>query len=216
MIVHSPEPLLHATPISDLRPTQITVGMREVQAKRKSWKERNREDYDSFLAAHMVPAIIGPEGLRYLIDHHHLALALHKEGVERVFVSVVADLSKVDPDFFWNMMDFHGWTHPFDAKGRRRDYDALPKSVDKLKDDPYRSLAGELRNLGGFAKDSKPFSEFVWADFLRRRIDSKALDSDFEAALADALDLARSPEANYLPGWCAARTKKPKPATSAA
>jgi hypothetical protein len=210
MIVHTREPLLHATPIVELRPTQITVGMREVQAKRKSWRDRERKEYDSFLAAHMVPAIVGPGGLRYLIDHHHLALALHKEGVESVFISVVADLGNVDPDFFWNLMDFHGWTHPFDAKGRRRDYDALPKTVDKLKDDPYRSLAGELRNLGGFAKDSQPFAEFVWADFLRKRIDGKKLEGDFDAALAVALDLARSPEANYLPGWCASRTKKAK------
>ena len=32
------EPLLEPVAILDLRPTQITVGMREVEAKRKEWR----------------------------------------------------------------------------------------------------------------------------------------------------------------------------------
>ena len=44
-----------------------------------------------------------------------------------------------------------------------------------MEDDPYRSLAGELRTMGGFAKDSSPFSEFLWADFLRPRIKAKTI-----------------------------------------
>jgi hypothetical protein len=33
------EPLLKPVPITELRPTQITVGLREVKAKRKHWHE---------------------------------------------------------------------------------------------------------------------------------------------------------------------------------
>ena len=210
MSSHFHEPVLHATKIVDLRPTQLTVGMREVRAKRLAWRQRQVGQFEQYLSAHMVPAIAGPGGKRYLIDHHHLTLALLKEGVESVFVSLVADFSRLDEDSFWNLMDFRGWTHPFDAKGRRQSWKKLPRSVDRLEDDPYRSLAGELRNIGGFAKDSTPFSEFVWADFFRRRIEVKQLEDHFEEALAKALELARSPEADYLPGWCAAHTKKGK------
>jgi hypothetical protein len=71
-----------------------------------------------------------------------------------------------------------------------------------LTDDPFRSLAGELRRVGGYAKDTTPFSEFLWADFLRRRIKPKAVEKDFSATLERALALAKSPEADYLPGWC--------------
>ncbi len=39
----------------------------------------------------MVPTIIGLGGRHYLIDHHHLALALHDDGVKAVFVTVAAD-----------------------------------------------------------------------------------------------------------------------------
>jgi Putative ParB-like nuclease len=70
--------------------------------------------------------------------------------------------------------------------------------------DPFRSLAGELRNLGGFAKDSSPFSEFLWADFLRPRVKAEAIKADFAAALTKALVLAKTAEADYLPGWCGA------------
>lgn len=200
------EPSLHATPVLDLRPTQMTLGMVEVRLKRKSWKAQNDQNpkkLTDFLGHHMVPVIIGPREERFLIDHHHLARALHDEGVDSVFVTIVADFHKLGPSEFWNMMDFHGWTHPFDGKGRRRDYADLPKTVEEMEDDPYRSLAGQLRNIGGFAKDSTPFSEFVWADFLRRRIKPKEVRKDFDAALRVALDFAKSQEASYLPGWCA-------------
>lgn len=208
MIPHIPEPVLHATKIADLRPTQLTVGMREVQVKRQAWRARKPDAFEQFLAAHMVPAVLGPHGRKYLIDHHHLAFALCKEGVDSVFISVVGDLSKLDDDTFWKMMEFHGWTHPFDAKGRRQPFKALPKSVEGLEDDPYRSLAGELRAIGGFAKDPTPFSEFVWADFFRDKIKVESLEKDFPAALEKALKLARSPAADYLPGWCAAKPEK--------
>jgi hypothetical protein len=92
--------------------------------------------------------------------------------------------------------------HPFDADGRRRPYGNIPKSVSDLLDDPFRSLAGELRRAGGFAKDTTPFSEFLWADFLRRRIKRKLVEDDFSHAIERALQLARSADAGYLPGWC--------------
>ena len=197
------EPTLHATPVLDLRPTQMTLGMSEVARKRKSWKARGAKGLADFLAHHMVPVVLGPGDRRYLIDHHHLARALHDEGVGSVFVTIVADFAKLDAEAFWNIMDFHGWTHPYDGRGLRRAYADLPKTVAAMEDDPYRSLAGELRYDGGFAKDSTPFSEFVWADFLRRRIKPKDVRKDFEAAKEKALALAKSAEANYLPGWCA-------------
>ena len=68
-----------------------------------------------------------------------------------------------------------------------------------MEDDPYRSLAGELRAMGGFAKDSTPFSEFLWADFLRPRIKAKAIKADFEAALTQALALAKTAKPTTCP-----------------
>ena len=35
------EPRLNPVPLTELRPTQITVGMREVREKRKRWDEQS-------------------------------------------------------------------------------------------------------------------------------------------------------------------------------
>ena len=196
------EPRLTPVKILDLRPTQITVGMREVKAKRKHWRDIGKHKDAEFLGKHMIPVILGPKERHYVIDHHHLALALHEEGVKDVAVTVVSNLSKLDNDAFWFMMDNHSWMHPFDDDGRRRSYKDIPKDITGLVDDPFRSLAGELRRAGGFAKDTTPFSEFIWADFLRRRMKRKLVERDFDHALERALQLAKTTDADYLPGWC--------------
>jgi hypothetical protein len=114
----------------------------------------------------------------------------------------VADLRKLPEDAFWVYLDNRSWVHPYDASGRRRDFSQIPRRIAGLKDDPFRSMAGELRRIGGFAKDTTPFSEFLWADFLRRRISRSIVKNDFPKALKQAFKLAKSQEAGYLPGWC--------------
>jgi hypothetical protein len=196
------EPTLKPVAIADLRPTQITVGMREVNAKRKRWREMKVKKGAKFLGTHMIPVVLGPKDRHYVIDHHHLARALHEEGVKEVMVTVVSNLGMVESDAFWVVLDQRNWMHPFNDEGRRCDYKDIPKSVTELRDDPFRSLAGELRRTGGFAKDTTPFSEFLWADFLRRRIKRKLVENDFDRALETAMKSAKSPDAIYLPGWC--------------
>ena len=196
------EPRLHPVAIDELRPTQITVGLREVEAKRRHWKRQDGEKQQDFLGRHMIPVVLGPKDRCYLTDHHHLARALYEEGVKQVAVTVIAKLSKLDKDAFWVVLDNRGWLHPFDAEGKRRTYADVPKSVADLQDDPYRSLAGELRRAGGFAKDTTAFSEFLWADFLRRRIKRTLVQADFAAAMEQALRLAKGTDSDYLPGWC--------------
>jgi len=194
------EPRLITVEIRALYPTQITVGMREVREKRRRWNEVGHKA--RFLGSHLIPVIRGPKDRYYVIDHHHLALALHGAGVREIAITVVADLAKLDKQAFWTYLDNRGWMHPYDDRGRRRHYKDLPRRITDLVDDPYRSLAGELRRTGGFAKDTTPFSEFLWADFLRRRVKRARIDNNFSAALEQALRLAKSGDADYLPGWC--------------
>jgi len=196
------EPILKPVPIDELHPTQITVGIEEVRAKRKEWRAKGDDRAGAFLGRHLIPVVLGPKSRSYVIDHHHLARALHDEGVPHVLTTLVSDLSRLDQDAFWVVLDNRGWMHPFDDTGKRRGYDAIPKTVAQLIDDPYRSLAGVLRRSGGFAKDTTPFSEFLWADFLRRRIERKRIEKNFANTVEEALCLARSREADYLPGWC--------------
>jgi hypothetical protein len=196
------EPMIHPIPILALRPTQMTVGMREVKEKRKRWRAQEEKKKAESLGKHMIPVVRGPEKRYYVVDHHHLARALHDEGVKNILVTVIGDLTMVEKDAFWGVMDNKRWVYPYDAKGERRHFKDLPKSITDLKDDPFRSLAGELRRAGGFAKDTTPFSEFLWADFLRRKMSAKVVEENFAKALEKGLALARSQDATYLPGWC--------------
>src|SRR5712672_4802760 len=184
------EPILQPSPILSLHPTQMTVGIREVKEKRKRlrehWRKHKKIKQGEFLGRHMIPVVLGPDKRHYVVDHHHLARALHDEGVKDILVTIIADLTMVDRDAFWGVLVNKRWVYPYDAKGERHHFKDVPKTVADLKDDPFRSLAGELRRAGGYAKDTTPFSEFLWADFLRRKLLRKSVEADFEKAIEKA------------------------------
>jgi hypothetical protein len=196
------EPILKTVEIAALRPTQITVGLREVAEKQSEWADRSDKGAGKSLGSHMIPTVLGPKQRHYVLDHHHLALALHQAGQTEVLVTLLVDLSALTKASFWTYLDNRAWCHPYDAEGRRRGFDDIPTKITNLADDPYRSLAGELRRAGGFAKDTTLFSEFLWADFLRSRVKAKQIKDRFSAALERAMSLAKSEAAGYLPGWC--------------
>ncbi len=198
---NSLEPILNPIAIKALRPTQMTLGMREVDRKRAAWRERKAHGGEKFLGHHLIPAVLGPGKNYWLIDNHHLARALLDEGVEQVLVSVVAKLSHLPKKRFFAFMDSHNWLHPYDAQGQRCNWDELPRHVGKMPDDPYRSLAGEVRIAGGYAKTETPYSEFLWADFFRDHLAPHKVSEQFEKSLTRALKLSRGKAAAYLPGF---------------
>src|SRR5438874_990887 len=102
-------------------------------------------------------------------------------------------------------MDARHWVHPIDAAGKHHAVDALPAHVKELVDDPYRSLAGYVRDAGGYEKSPTAYAEFQWADFFRRVRIGSGRDG-FEAAVRQALELAHSAAASTLPGFLRAVT----------
>jgi len=197
-------PLPIGVPLTDLRPTQMTCGFREVEIKRRQWRDADEEDRAKLLRRHVVPAVVGPKSRLYIVDHHHFTRALLEEKAPLVAVYIVADLEHLAKDEFWTFLDNSDWCHAYDAKGERRALSDIPKSLTQLADDPFRSLVGELIRAGGCAKSHVPFFEFLWADFLRRRIKPALVEKDFSTALVKAIDLAKSSDAKSLPGWSGA------------
>ena len=195
-------PLPIGVPVAELRPTQMTCGFREVGIKRRQWREADEGERAKLLRSHVVPAVVGPKGRFYIVDHHHFSRALLEEKAPHVAVYVVADLQHLAKGEFWTFLDNSDWCHAYDHLGERRALSDIPKSLAELTDDPYRSLVGELIRAGGCAKSHVPFFEFLWADFLRRRIKPALVEKDFGTALVKALDLAKSSDAKSLPGWC--------------
>ena len=194
-------PDLHESEIHTLHPTQLTVGLIEVHDKKRHLASLKPPAQKEFMRAHPIPAVKGPEGLLFITDHHHLGRAALDAGLETGFFEVEADFSSYDMDRFWVEMDKRTWVHPLDENGVRHRYRLIPKHLSKLIDDGYRSLAGYVRNAGGYEKSPTAFAEFVWADFFRRSLAIEDVTADFPAAVKSAIPLAQSALAAGLPGY---------------
>lgn len=194
-------PPLASVRLARLRPTQLTVGYAEVALKAREWARLPKKRRRIVLEQHVFPAVLGPKSEYFIIDHHHLGIALIDEGIKDVFVAVLDDLSWLETPVFWRTMEFRSWSHPYDRRGRRCDYRDMPRRLPQLEDDPYRSLAGLVRRAGGYAKDQEPFVEFLWADFFRPRVSVRLIKRQPRRATQLGLHLAHSSQARYLPGW---------------
>jgi len=184
-----------------LHPTQLTVGMAVVRDKRKHLEGMKAADRQDFMKEHPMPAVVGPQGKLYITDHHHLGRAALEAGVATGFFLVEGDLSKCTPESFWKEMNDNLWVHPLDENGVRHCYSTIPDNLIKLIDDPYRSLAGYVRDEGGFDKTPTAFAEFIWADFFRRNIAVETVKSDFQTAVHAGISLAQSKWAKNIPGY---------------
>ena len=131
-MAHTREPYVKPVPILSLRPTQMTVGMQEVKEKRKRWREHSSDKKRAeLLGKHMIPVVHGPDDRYYVVDHHHMARALHEEGVKDILVTVIGDLTMVERDVFWGVMDNKRWVYPYNSKGERCHFRDIPKSIDR-------------------------------------------------------------------------------------
>lgn len=191
-----------------LHPTQLAVGLHEIRLRAERVRRMKPDKQERYLRSKEVPVVIGPGGVPFILDHHHLARLLLDTGLRaHAYAIVRANWGALPPEEFWKRMGENHWFYPYDENGKGPlPPTALPKTVAELKDDPYRSLAWLVRERGGFAKTTAPFAEFRWADFFRAHISATEL-VNWEAATATAFRLAASPEASALPGY----TRTPVP-----
>jgi hypothetical protein len=194
-------PKLQHAPLISLCPTQLTVGFLEVDAKKKKLQTLSPKDQTDFLAAHPMPVVLGPGQRMYITDHHHLARAAYDLKIQQACFEVEGDLSTLAQDIFWIQMDKESWVHPLDQHGVRHRYESIPKTLDKLVDDVYRSVAGFVRDAGGYDKTHTAFAEFIWADFFRRNIAVEDVLENFAGAVKQGQLLARGPLAKRIPGY---------------
>ncbi len=188
--------------LDDLRPTQITVGFKEVEKKRIEFGDLKPKQRQAKMCERLFPVVKGLEGKYFILDHHHAALAMLKEGATKIQAGLVEDLSDLSENAFWTYLDHFSWMHVYDKNGHKRSSSDIPVRLEDMVDDPYRSFAGDVRDAGGFSKPPEPFQEFLWANFFRERIASKLLKRDWDRAVKDALAMARSKDAKHIPGWC--------------
>ena len=188
-------------PLDSLRPTQMSVGMRSVKHKRRRLESRSAKSFERLLTGRPIPAVRGPGGELFIVDHHHFGLALWHAEVEHAWARVIDDKSRLSPAVFWRRMEAEGRLYPYDEEGRRIAPTALPLGLHELRHDPYRDLAWEVREAGGFVKSQIAYAEFHWANFFRQRIRLATVRRNHEAAVEKALRIARSRAAAKLPGY---------------
>jgi hypothetical protein len=199
--------------VLDLRPTQFAIGMREVAHKVEKLTTLKAKELEHYLESMPVPVIIGPKSRQYLIDHHHLARAAWEAGIKEIFAEVKGDLSALPVEIAWRTMKDAHWLYLVDQLGNGpHDPIELPESVKSLADDPYRSVSWRVRDRGGYQKTPAPFCEFRWAEFFRKSLKAHPVHDEFEAAVAEALALARTPAAAELPGFAGPGSSGPAPA----
>jgi hypothetical protein len=189
--------------ILELRPTQFVLGMKEIEAKVEKLAELSSKKITTYCEEHIIPVVIGPRKQCYMIDHHHFARACWEMKVEDYDIDVLKDLSDLNDKEFWNVMVKKDWVYLYDqfGLGPHSPYD-LPTDIRCLADDPFRSLAWILRDMGAIKKVNEPFFEFKWAAFFRRNLDVRLHSkSDFKDAITLAKKLAGSKAASYLPGY---------------
>ena len=206
--------------LDEMRPTQVTVGVQEVEAK--EWEILNIEKghVKEWLAKHPIPAVLSPDGKMYLIDHHHLGLALcrlserysyehpHAKKGDNPYseccFTIVKDFSNTEltHDEFFKCMESINMLHPYDENCKKVDPSKIPRHIADLKDDPYRSLAGFVRKAGGYQKSNAPFTEFKWADYFRDQIPEELIKNDIQGAIAKANILIKTDiVCKSLPGY---------------
>jgi hypothetical protein len=205
--------------IDMIHPTQVAVGYAEVAVKMEELFTYEKEaKLEKYIASKPIPCVLGPDGIIYITDHHHMGLALtvlanewekensKKAKLDNPYIHCVFNIlydfskSKLPKKEFFKVLDSLEFLHSYDENGIKIEND-IPRRLIDLKNDPYRSLAGFVRKSGGYAKVDKHYIEFTWADFFRDKITKQELEQDFNNSVIKGIALALSDEAKNLPGW---------------
>jgi hypothetical protein len=183
----------------DLRPTQFALGFEMVQEKVRVLNKLSKDKRRDYLRARPVPVVIGPGGLVYAIDHHHLTRAVLDSGHSKMMARVQENWLALSAEAFWRKMQSFGFVYLYDAKGRGPLSPLeLPTAVLKMSDDPYRSLAALAREEGCYKKSRQPFAEFAWAQYFRPRV---LIDGSAKKSVPRAMPFCHESSAAHLPGF---------------
>lgn len=190
--------------LAELQPTQLCVGLAEVNSRSDDFRRENSAERRGYLKEKPVPLVRSGDGALWMVDRHHRLRALIElDPTATTFGYVVLQLAESHREDVLAALQERGWLYLFDGRGRGPlAPTVLPRRLEDLQDDPYRSLVWKLKREGVIAPAPLiPFHEFRWGAWLRSRrlppFSSRRLDPALPAARA----LARSTSAAQLAGW---------------
>ena len=190
--------------INELHPTQFSYGAIEVDQRAAKIDDMSEKKREKYVEKHVIPIVIGPDGVLYVTNHHHFALA-YATAIgwhARVLATVQENWRSLSPVAFWRAMENAGLVYLYDERGQGPlTPAALPSSLNGLSNDPYRSLAWGVSNAGGYDETDAPYADFLWANYFRSRVAASLIADDFDRAVARGVEAARDPAARDLPGF---------------
>jgi hypothetical protein len=202
--------------LTKLRPLQGAVGEKEVEDKREKIGRDPKKAYNG-LCTDSIKVVFGYGGDLYVVDHHHGAKAWLEANTtygKTGFCQIVNGDHKLPYNYssfdeFLGALYQKGLVHLKDQNGRDIKASDLPKTIDALPDDVYRSFAWKVRQAGGFCKssDAQEFLEFTWADAaFRNNKDNNTFDGLTNEKIGKnvvkaGVDEAHKEQYKGLPGW---------------
>jgi hypothetical protein len=177
--------------IDHLHPTQFDIGKIEEKDKREDFEGMKPKKLRKYLKEHPCPVIIGPGGVPYISDEqhradaaeeaedsHHAVKSLRKNGEATMYMKVIANYHDLSDAEFEKVMIAKHYTYLKD-RGKLRKFKDLPDHVDKMGNDPYRSVAGFLADVS-YKKVNVFFLQFKIAEWLREKLDMSDKDVTHE------------------------------------
>ena len=187
-----------------VHPTQFALGLKDVVKKRKKIANSkfNTMELTAYLTKNTPPAVKGPKNIFYIVDGHHRTRAMAEESLTYIYIEVKKDYSTMSQTDFWNQMKKDNYVWLYNEKGEGPiDPAKIPASIAMLPDDPYRSLAEDALEHGGFSSTDTLYQQFMWANYFRPLIPLDKVLNNYDEAVKDAVEFAHDAAAQDLPGY---------------
>jgi len=191
--------------IDRLHPTQLTLGLEEVERRKRRISGLSAKELNALKVEKAVPHVRGPGGILYMVDHHHFCRIMVELGHRTVLLGQCRkDFTGLEPEEFWAKMEKKGLCWPIDRDGNRRPGVKIPSHVSALTDNPWRTLARGVRGKAFKDKDT-PFQEFMWGNYYRSFMTTRLLETNIVLAEELAVKVSQLDEAQDLPGYLGLR-----------
>ena len=188
-------------PIARLQPTQLCIGLAEVNHRIADFAAASSTQRRNYLRRKPVPLVRNRAGALWMVDRHHRLSALQRVDAQATaFGYLVLNVATTSRQQTLQELQRRGWLYLHDKRGKGPwPPDVLPQALDRLQDDLYRSLVWKLKREGLIAASPLvPFHEFRWAAWLRRHVLPAFHSLYLDPALHAARRLVCSPAAAAL------------------
>lgn len=165
--------------------TQFLYGRPGVLNRKIELDSLSFSELQEYIAEKPIPYVLGPDGMKYIIDRHHFSRSLFEmrarlvekfgEQANELQISFQKvniygkDSSTLSDSEFGETMIENKLTYL--RKGSSfRSFNELPTHISDIEEDYYRGLAWIVRKSGAFVKTDVPFAEFYWGEYFEKAL----------------------------------------------